>query len=178
MTDELEEFMDRLDYCRDLLKRHDMNTAWKMLVRKYGYSRASAYNDMKDCKRFFSRYFDFEDRPFETAMAIEKLSKLYDLAFNAAKTAKDFHHCSKILEQVNTLKGLFAPDTDIDPRMLRPSLIQLVVPTNGRPRTIDVQKDSAITNEVIDLVEGIHFSVDEMKKQIEKTELNDESESD
>lgn len=168
ITPELEEYQERLDYCRDLLKRHDVGTTWRMLKKKFEYSRASAYNDISDTKKFFSRDFDTSDRPFETVMAIERLQKLYDMAFNAAKTAKDFYHCSRILEQINTLKGLFTPEQEFDPRLLRPSVIQLVIPTGGRPRVIDVQKQEDFSLETIDLIEGIHFSVDEMKKEIEK----------
>jgi len=176
MTPELDEYQERLDYCRDLLKRHDIGTTWRMMKRKFEYSRASAYNDIRDTKQFFSRDFDVSDRAFETVMAIERLQKLYDMAFNAAKTAKDFYHCSRIQEQINTLKGLFTPEQEFDPRLLRPSVIQLVLPTGGRHRLIDVQKVEDFNPATIDLIEGIQFSVDDMKKELEKNK--DESADD
>ena len=168
LTDDLEEYQERLDYCRDLLKRYDHSIVWRMMVKKFHYSRSSAYADIADTRQFFSNDFDKSERGFETVMAIERLQKLYDSAFATSKTPKDYYYCARIQQQINELKGLFAPEAEFDPRLIKPSVIQLVLPTGGRPKVIDVQNKDSFSQETIDLVEGMSYSIEDMKKQIEK----------
>lgn len=170
LTQELEAFQDRLDYTRTVLKRYDRDMVWRMLVKKFNCSRSMAYIYIRECKEFFATDFSEKDLPFERVVTIEKLEKIYRLALEAATNSRDFAHCAKIQMQIADLKGLLKESDGFDPALLKPTVINILVPTGGkgRPRSYDVstlKEDES--NEVINLIEGIHYSVDDMKKSLE-----------
>lgn len=177
MSEDLELYEQRLDYCRDCLKRYSVNMTAKMMLRKWGkdlesYSRSTAYNDIRDTKAFFSLEFDKSDRAFETAMTIERLTRYREAAESKAVTPKDWQSVAEIEDKINKLKGLYQPDKSGDPKEPGLTIVHVTVPTLGRPKQLDPLKDH-VDQKTIDLIEGQEFTVVDMKKELLKLESDD-----
>jgi hypothetical protein len=168
LTEDLQQYIDQLDYCRDLLKRFGSKEVWKALALHFEVSRATAYNIITDTRRFFSLYPNEDsDKDFWRRINIERLEKLYSLALAAAESSKDYKYCSDILKRIEDLRGLDKAE-DFDPAKLPPAVIQLVLPSGQSVNLHDMQKKDVPA--VIDLVEDIGYSVEDMAKELE--ELN------
>lgn len=169
LTPQLEIYEKRLDFCRDCLKRHSVNLTMQLLLRKFktaekGYSRATAYNDIRDTRHFFSLEFNKADKAFEIAMSIERLTRYREEAEATAKTPKDWQAVADIEDQINKLKGLHQPEKAQDEPPVQ-TIVQVLLPTRGRTKMLDPIKDT-VSQDVIDLVENDEYSVEDMKKQI------------
>lgn len=165
LTDELQNYIDQLDYCRDLLKRFSNKQVWKAITLHFDCSRATAYNIISDTRHFFSIFPNEDtDKDFWKKINIERLEQLYNLALAAAETPKDYKYCSDILKRIEDLRGLDKAD-DFDPAKLPPAVIQLILPSGQPVNLHDMSKKDV--PEVIDLVENINYSVENMAKEIE-----------
>lgn len=175
LTDDLKEYIDQLDYCRDLLKRFSSKEIWRELVRRYSCSRATAYNIITDTRRFFSKYPNEDDsNEFWKLISIERLEKLYSLALSAAETSRDYKYCADIQKQIDELRGVGKTET-FDPASLPPAVVQFLLPGGKTVNVHEMERNDV--PKVIELVEGVGFTVEQMAEELKQLENPDERET-
>jgi hypothetical protein len=169
MTEEMQEYEQRLDYARDLLKANRTWDVRKKLIRRFGYSKNTAAQDVRDCMELFAYEFNGLNKEFEKAASIERLTRYRTYAERIAKTPKDYESVAKIELQIADMMGLRDKSEKEAPMI--PGSIVIQIPTRGRTRIFDLDADKPDI-QTIDLIENVHYSVEDMEKQLldEKTE--------
>jgi len=170
LTPQLEDYIDTLQYVRDLLYAHPMALARKILMKAKrngdpGYTWYQAQEAISETMRFFS-LDNVEQRKTEfwLTLSIQHHEDLLKMAKLSAKTAKDFAACSEIQNRIDKLRGLHEKQTDgLDFTKMGPRVTIVQI---GDKRLKADELPLKLGAKLLEMVEDVEFTEEEMEQAL------------
>ncbi|MDL5050651.1 hypothetical protein QQ054_32125 [Oscillatoria amoena NRMC-F 0135] len=172
MTEQMELYMSKMEYCYDIVVKFSQKIVIELLRRKFpGISRSQAYNIYNDTLEFYEkeRGKSYKSEFWKIA-AIDYLEELKKKAEAMAKSPKDFAYVSKIQSDINKLRGFNDKNPAIDPENLKPATILIsIAGQHGENMQIELgKKPEGLPDGFVPTVDAVDFTVEDMQKELKK----------
>lgn len=169
MTPELERYHSRLKQARAYLLDYPTSVSVDLMLNLYknsekGYSRSTAYNDVNAAKTFFGAV-ETANKEFDRIIQIQRLEQARRMAEHLAKSTKDYLAVAKIDFMIAQIKQLDKKDDSIDTSKITPPAVNILIATTDG-RSLEALTGKEVKREVIDLIEGDGFSVEDIAEQL------------